>query len=113
MKRKTLVLSALTGIMSLSSGILLAADQDRLQAQDRDQDQIYGSQIMTTQERVEFRTKMNSAKTEKEREQIRNEHHARMQEKAKQQGVPLPENPPVRGGSKGPGGGMGPGGGRR
>lgn len=140
MKRKTLVLSALVGVMSLSSaGFILAAGQDRtqdqikLQTQDRlqtpdqdraqdrlqtqDRDQIYGSQLMTQQERAEFRAKMLSAKTAMEREQVRNEHHLRMQERAKEQGVTLPATPPVRGGNMGSGdggsggGGMGSGGG--
>ncbi|MDD3813466.1 MAG: hypothetical protein PHZ02_02380 [Desulfocapsaceae bacterium] len=135
MKRNTLVLSALVGVMSLSAGLTLAADQDRLQDRDRlqtqdrlqtpdqdqdriqdrlqmqDRDQIYGSQLMTQQERTEFRAKMRSAKTAMEREQIRNEHHLRMQERAREQGVTLPQEPPVRGGMMGTGSGMGTGGG--
>jgi len=126
MKRKTLVLSALVGVMSLSAGFTLAADQDRIQdrlqapdqdrirerLQTQDQEQIYGSQLMTQQERAEFHARMRSAKTAMEREQIRNEHHQRMQERAKEQGVTLPSEPPVRGGYMGPDdAGMGPGGG--
>ncbi|UCV28012.1 hypothetical protein [Ferribacterium limneticum] len=79
---------------------------------------IYGSQMMTKQERMEHRTKMNAAKTAQEREQVRLEHHEQMKLRAKERGVTLPDDPPQQGGgmgrSMGPGGGMGgmgPGGG--
>src|SRR5574343_705722 len=70
---------------------------------------IYGSQLMSNQERVEHRNKMRSAKTAEEREQVRLQHHEQMQLRAKEQGVTLPDTPPARGG--GMGRGMGPGGG--
>jgi hypothetical protein len=97
---------------------ILATDQaraqDQTQARDqiRDQD-IYGSQLMTVQERNEYRNKMRSAKTAQERERIRAEHHEQMQVRAKDRGVTLPDQPPAgRGPGMGPGGGgMGPGGG--
>ncbi|MEW6163686.1 MAG: hypothetical protein AB1642_01345 [Pseudomonadota bacterium] len=73
---------------------------------------IFGSQMMTQQERMEYRTRMQAAKTLEEREQIRAEHHAQMVTRAKAQGITLPETPPTMGGGRGPGGGgMGPGGG--
>ena len=88
-------------------------DQDRLQTQDKDQiqdRQIYGSQLMTQQERNEYRTRMRAAKTAEEREQVRKEHHEQMKARAKEKGVTLPDEPPARGGmGPGPGGGMGPG----
>ena len=72
---------------------------------------IYGSQLMTNQERIEHRTKLRAAKTAEEREQIRLQHHEQMQLRAKEQGLTLPDAPPVRGGGQGrrmgPGGGMG------
>jgi len=75
---------------------------------------------MTQQEQTEYRAKMRATKTADEREQIRKEHHLQMQERAKDRGVTLPDEPPGRGGGMGPsrggmgpgGGGMGPGGGR-
>lgn len=74
---------------------------------------IYGSQLMTNQERIEHRTKMQAAKTAEEREQVRQQHHEQMQLRAKEQGVTLPDTPPAQGGGQGrgmgPGGGMGPG----
>ncbi len=97
--------------------VAVAQDRDRTQdqTQDRTRDQIrdrdiYGYQMMTAQERSEFRTKMRAAQTAEERERIRAEHHARMQERAKERGIALPDQPPARGGA-GTGGGMGPGGG--
>lgn len=75
------------------------------------QEQIYGSQLMTRQERLEHRAKLRAAKTAEEREQIRKEHHERMQQRAKERGVSLPEMPPKvpGGGGMGPAGGMRPG----
>lgn len=74
---------------------------------------IYGSQLMTNQERIEHRTKMQAAKTAEEREQVRQQHHEQMQLRAKEQGVTLPDTPPAQGGGQGrgmgPGGGMSPG----
>jgi hypothetical protein len=72
---------------------------------------VYGSQMMTNQERMEHRTKMNAAKTVQEREQVRLEHHEQMQLRAKERGVTLPDTPPAQGAGMrqgmGPGGGMG------
>ena len=54
---------------------------------------------------------MRAAKTEQEREKIRNEHHEQMMARAKERGVTLPDVPPAGGGMMGPGGGMRQGGG--
>ena len=118
MFKKTLMMSALTGVLVFASGFALADDQDRTRlkdqdqtkskAQDRNQDRVFGSQLMTRQERNEYRNRMRSAKTAEEREQIRAEHHERMMVRAKERGVTLPDDPPARGsGMMGPGGGMG------
>ncbi|MDD5401052.1 MAG: hypothetical protein PHQ93_07680 [Sulfurimonas sp.] len=89
-----------------------AADQNQSQKTTQEQEQIYGSQIMTQQERIEHLDKMRAAKTLEEREKIRKEHHELMKERAKAKGITLPDEPPARGMGVGPGGGMGPGGGR-
>ncbi|HMY78686.1 MAG TPA: hypothetical protein PLT98_08060 [Thauera aminoaromatica] len=78
---------------------------------------VFGAQIMTEQERVEHRERMRAAGTPEEREQLRLEHHKQMVERARERGVTLPDEPPMRGGmgagaGMGAGGGMGPGGGR-
>ncbi|WP_407279361.1 hypothetical protein U5817_00730 [Aromatoleum evansii] len=73
---------------------------------------IFGSQMMTAQERLEHRDRMRAANTLEEREKIRAEHHEQMVKRAKERGVTLPDEPPMRGGAMmGPGGGMGSGGG--
>jgi len=76
-----------------------------------DEPPVYGSQLMTQQERMEYRQRMRNASSAEERERIRKEHHEQMKIRAKEQGVTLPDEPPPRGGGKGmgPGGGMGPG----
>jgi len=126
MSRLTYITFVLTGALALASGALLAADQDRTRDQARDQDRtqdqskdqdrlrdrdrIYGSQLMTQKERAEYRSRIRAAKTNKEREQIRKEHHERMKVRAKERGVDLPDEPPSRGRMMGPGGSMSPGG---
>ena len=64
---------------------------------------IYGSQLMTQQERLEYQQRIRSAKSQAERQRIRSEHHTQMQERAREKGVTLP--------GMGPGQGMGRGGG--
>lgn len=80
------------------------------------QEQIYGYDLMTPQERNEYRERMRALNTEQEREAFRLEHHRKMQGRARAQGKTLPDTPPAgRGpGMMGPGGGgmMGPGYGR-
>lgn len=61
---------------------------------------VYGGQLMTEQERLEYREQMREAQTVEEREQLRSEHVERMQERARDQGVTLPADRP--------GAGMGP-----
>ncbi len=99
------------GLLSVAT----AADQNRLQTRDqlqtRDRDQIYGYQLMTPAERAAYRSRMRSLNTVQERERYRLEHHREMQERARERGVTLPDQPMPRGGGMGPGpgGGMGPG----
>lgn len=78
-------------------------------------DPVYGSQLMTAEERDAYRARMRSAKTQAERDQLRQEHHAAMQQRAKERGVTLPDQPVPRGAGQGrpragaPGAGKGPG----
>ena len=114
MMKRPLMVSALATALSLPTGFALAADPQPApaKAQTPEPEPIYGSQLMTQQERTEYRAKMSAAKTVGEQEQIRNEHHEQMKERAQARGVTLPDEPPARGGGMGPGGGgMGPGGG--
>jgi hypothetical protein len=96
------VFSVVIGILVLLSGFALAQDQERTQdkvwMQTQEQGQIYGSQLMTAEERAEYQARMRAARTQAEREQIRREHHERMRQRATERGVTLPEEPPVQGG---------------
>lgn len=76
--------------------------------------QIYGSQLMTEQERIQHRNRMRTASSDEERQKIRMQHHKEMQIRAAEKGVTLPETPPARGQGmkKGPGQGQGKGYGR-
>jgi len=85
-------------------------DQDRDRVQLRDQDRIYGSELMTQQERNEHRNQLRAMKTAQEREAYQLEHHKRMQERAREKGVKLSDEPlrkPGVGGVGGAGGGAG------
>lgn len=124
MKRR-LIQGAILALMATGVSLpILAADQTKAQDPMLTQDQInkmpdqqiYGSQLMTQQERDAHRNKMRSAKTHEEQQRIRNEHHEQMKVRAKERGVTLPDAPPAGRGpgmGPGPGGGMGPGGGGR
>ncbi|OGR17803.1 MAG: hypothetical protein A2X81_02640 [Desulfobacterales bacterium GWB2_56_26] len=114
MTKRLLTVSALAIALSLHAGFALsAADPAPVtkNAQTQAQDQIYGSQLMTLQERTEFRARMQAANTVEEQERLRNEHHKAMQERAASRGITLPDQPPAGGRGMGPGGGMGSGGG--
>jgi hypothetical protein len=104
---------ATVAILGLGRGLASMAVQPPGQAFPQDQP-IYGRQLMTEQERLEYGERMRAATTEEEREQIRLEHHARMQERAAELGIELPDAPPVtgmgRGMGQGPGMGAGQGG---
>lgn len=113
MMKSLFVITALTGALVLFPITGFSADQqrdqDRTQTQDQMRDQVYGSQLMTDQERNEYRSRMRAAKTDEERQRIRKEHHERMKIRAQEQGVTLPDEPPMRGKGMGPGPGMGQG----
>ncbi|MHB0985771.1 MAG: hypothetical protein ACYC05_09300 [Sulfuricella sp.] len=113
MVRKLWLLPLTAGIAALSPAVFgEEPGQTQKQVQTRQQEQIYGSQLMTPEERTAYRARMRAAKTQEEREKIRAEHHEQMKVRAKEKGVTLPDMPPAMGGGMGPGGGgMGPGGG--
>lgn len=103
MLRKPMLISTLLSALLFGMSAGFAADPA---VQNQAQTQIYGSQLMTPQERTEYQAKMRAANSPEAKEQIRAQHHQEMQVRAKQQGVTLPDEPPARGA----GGGMGPGG---
>ena len=113
MHHKKIIVTMIAGAVIMSASPLSAATQDmtkqQVQTQTKDQERIYGSELMTEKERNEYRERMRSAKTEQDREKLRNEHHDGMLARAKERGVKIPDEPPVKGGGMGPGGGMGSG----
>lgn len=70
------------------------------------QERIYGSDLMTEQERNSYRERMRNAGTDEERERLRAEHHEQMQKRARERGGMLPQEAPA---DRGPGKGRGPG----
>lgn len=96
MTSKILVLSLALLALGTASTSAVAADAAAPPAK-TEAKQVYGSQLMTRQERIEYRNKMRSLKTQEERDAFRAEHHSQMQERAKEKGVTLPETPPPRG----------------
>jgi hypothetical protein len=118
MKRLTQL--AVAAAIVLPFNVALAQDRTQTQSETRTQAQtrqtisdrdIYGSQMMTRQERNAYRQKMQAAKTLEERERIRTEHHEQMKQRAQARGITLPDEPPAGRGPASAGGGMGPGGG--
>ena len=101
MLRKTMGLSALLAALLVASGGALAADAA--------QEPIFGSQLMTEQERTVHRARMWAAENDEARNAIRAEHHEQMRARAQERGVSLPEVPPARGAGTGQGRGMGQG----
>lgn len=97
MVKRTLIVSTLTLVLSLSAGFASAVDSEPVkeQVQAQDEKPFYGSHLMTPQERSEYRAKMRAATTAEEREQIRKKHHDQMQVRAKERGVKLPEDAPT------------------
>jgi len=71
------------------SEVSLAADPSINQ----EQGQAYGWNLMTPEERAEHQAKMRSLKTKEEREQFRIEHHKKMQERMKEKGIIIPDQP--------------------
>ncbi|ANA39616.1 hypothetical protein [Geobacter anodireducens] len=126
MNKQSLIVAVVGGALSLSAGVAPATDQERVRerikenvrTEAKEQERIYGSQLMTKKERAEYRARVHAAKTAEERDKIRKEHHERMKERARERGLTLPDEPPVPGGGMGPAGmgpagkGMGAGGGR-
>ena len=111
------MVAVLAGMFAFSVFPVQAEEQEtmekQMQTEMKEQEMIYGSQLMTQQEREEYRARIRAAETNEEREKIRAEHHERMSARAKEQGVMLPDEMPEQGMGRGmgPGGGMRPGGG--
>ena len=92
MINRPFIFSALTAAMIIFSGNTFAEDQQPVR----------GSQLMTEQERLQHREKMQNAKTAEERQQIQKANHVLMRARAEARGLKLRQRPtdsqgPVRG----------------
>ena len=93
---KLTLLAVLAAASGTWSGVVLA--QDQVQAQT----QIYGSQLMSSAERIEYQSKMRSLKTDIERDAFRLDHHYKMKVRAAEKGIILPAVAPSAGAGLGP-----------
>lgn len=93
MKKHKTSISTLALMVALAAAPLIWSGA----AQSQDQAQIYGSQLMTDVERIEYQSKMRSLKTDKERDAFRSEHHEKMKVLATEKGITLPAVPPAVG----------------
>lgn len=100
--KKQFITTSLLACLLLLGGYATADDQELDHIQTDSPEMIYGSQMMTDQERMEHRERMRSAKTLEERELIRREHHETMKQRAEEQGLSIPDEPPAMGGGMGP-----------
>ena len=97
MRTRAMSLSGLIAALLLSGSAIAAAPAPET---------IFGSQLMTEQERTVYRARMWAAESEEARAAIRAEHHEQMRARAQAQGLSLPDAPPAAG--AGMGRGMGP-----
>jgi hypothetical protein len=114
MRTKRLIWTVLALSPAMLSVPVGAADTGNAEVKAQAPQAVFGSQLMTRQERIEYRNKMRNLKTPEERDAFRLEHHKLMQQRAKERGLTLPDEPPAGGarmgrGGMGPGSGMGPG----
>lgn len=86
---RPIVIVTLATTLIFSSKLVLAADPVITPENVLEQEQVHAKQLMTEQERIEQRSKMRTAKTPEERDQIRMDNQARMEQRAKEQGVTL------------------------
>lgn len=117
MPSNMLIKSALFGLVLLPF-LSLAAEKatpavSASPAVPAEKETIFGSQLMTAEERTAFSAQMRNATTEEERQKIRLEHRTLMLERAKAKGVTLSDTPMMNGQGMGDGKatGMGMGGG--
>lgn len=111
MKAKYLITVAFAGVLSLPLFAAIAVENEQLEQKEQAQvqQQVYGWQLMTEEERAQHREKMRSATSAEEREAYRQEHHKLMQARAEAKGLTLPDQPRQRGYGRGCRGGGGPG----
>jgi hypothetical protein len=102
---------AAAGAAVMLAAALDTAGQDqakkREQVQQRTQERVQkreiipGSELMTPQEREQYRQRMAGAKSDEERDRLRAEHYKAMDERARLRGLRLADPPPAaKGGTR-------------
>jgi len=64
-------------------------EREETRVRKHQKDGIFGGEMMTKQERKQYRKQLRDCKTKEERERFRMEHRHRMQERARLQGIEL------------------------
>lgn len=83
-------------------GAVALAMSVALSVQAEDTEKVFGHQLMTAEELQEHRQTLRGMESEAARDAYRKEHHERMRERAREQGVELPDKPGKRGKGQGP-----------
>lgn len=83
------------------------ANQAQTMSQGQSQDRIYGSSLMTEQERNEYQNQMRQMKSVEERANFQAQHHEQMKQRAQAQGKTLPDDVPANNGGQETGRGQG------
>jgi hypothetical protein len=84
--KRLMMMTAFAAILPLSSGFAAAADKAPAveKVQTDKHERTHASQLMTRQERDEYRAKKHNAKTAEEKDRVRKEHNERMKARAKE-----------------------------
>jgi hypothetical protein len=106
--RAIIATAAATAMMTITVS-LFAADTPPAGAAAQKSEPIYGYRMMSDAERNDYRKRMREARSEQERQAVRDEHRKAMEARATERGVTMPgHRGPHAGGGYGPGG-QGPG----
>jgi hypothetical protein len=86
MMKRLMMICALAAILPLASTVAAAADKapDQEKVQPDRHERVHASQLMTRQERDDYRAKKHNAKTAEEKDRVRKEHNDRMKARAKE-----------------------------
>ena len=77
--------------------------QEQIKTQEQARERIYGHDLMTEQERNEYRERLRAMNTEEERNAFRAQHHEEMKKRARERNMEIPDDVPAQGMGKGKG----------
>ena len=102
MSKRFIIVPSITNMLAYSVSSAIAIDKKLVQQQQKAQEQVYGWELMTPEERVEHRAQMRSLQNEEEQRVFQLEHHQRMLKRAKEEGLALPDVLRTQRGGMGP-----------